>query len=100
MGVPLSPPPSPGGGGGGGYVAHNRARSKNFWLHSELVGGPFPKLNGVYANQETLQQHSAGYGCSCHAAVKKLFFYRFCMGRTSIVFRSKAIVWGVSLLCF
>ena len=37
---------------------------------------------------------------SCHAAVKKLFFYRFCMGHTSIVFRSKAIVWGVSLLCF
>ena len=37
---------------------------------------------------------------SCHAAVKKLFFYRLCMGRTSIVFRSKAIVWGVSLLCF
>ena len=37
---------------------------------------------------------------SCHAAVKKLFFYRFCMGRTSIVFRSKAILWGVSLLCF
>ena len=37
---------------------------------------------------------------SCHAAVKKLVFDRFRMGRTSIVFRSKAVVWGVSLLCF
>ena len=39
------------------------------------------------------------HGTSCHAAVK-LFFDRFRMGRTSIVFRSKAIVWSVGLLCF
>ena len=45
------------------------------------------------------QEHAVSI-VSCHAAVKKLFFYRFCMGRTFIVFRSKAIVWGVSLLCF
>ena len=48
----------------------------------------------------TIIENRSGDHDSCHAAVKKLFFYRFCMGRTSIVFRSKAIVWGVSLLCF
>ena len=42
---------------------------------------------------------------SCHASVKKffvkkLFYDRFRIGRTSIVFRSKAIDWAVSLLCF
>ena len=56
-------------------------------LHSELQGH-------VYQVASTRSSPSG------HAAVKKLFFYRFCMGRTSIVFRSKAIVWGVSLLCF
>ena len=36
---------------------------------------------------------------SYHAAVK-LLFDRFRMGRTSVVLRSKAIVWSVGLLCF
>ena len=37
---------------------------------------------------------------SRHAAVKKLFLDRFRMGRRSIVFRSKGIVWGVEPIVF
>ena len=66
-------------------------------IHKEMIN-----ITPNCSSKETPDQQSMPrYDfTSCHAAVRKPFFDRFRMDRTSIVFRSKAIVWGVSLLCF